>query len=208
MNIGIIGATGRVGSRILTEARQRNHEVTAIVRDKSRVADKTVAILVKDIFELQASDLAAFDVVVNAFGAPRGQEHLHMKVAEQLITLLKGNSKPKLFVVGGAGSLYVDDKQTLLYSLPVFPLEVKPTAQAQAEVLERIRQVNNFNWTFLSPSALFEPGQRKGKYRVGVDNLLVGEDGQSRISMEDYAVAVLDELEHPQHEQERFTVGY
>jgi hypothetical protein len=208
MEIGIIGATGRVGSRVLAEARNRHHTVTAIVRDPAKLAEQQTAVIKKGIFELTVGDFAPFDVIVNAFGAPFGQEHLHMKVAEHLITLLKDKEHPRVVVVGGAGSLTVDDKGTLLLDTPDFPPEVKPTAAAQGEVLNRLRQENGVNWTFISPSALFAPGERKGKYRMGSDRLLIDAQGQSHISMEDYAIALIDEIENPQHIRERFTVGY
>ena len=208
MKIGIIGATGRVGTRVLAEALNRQHIVTAIVRDISKLAGKQNTVINKDIFSLTADDLASFDVIVNAFGAPFGQEYLHMKVVEHLITLLQGKDSPRMVVVGGAGSLYVDDKGTLVMDTPNVPAAVRPTAAAQGQVLNRLKQENGINWTFISPSAMFAPGKRTGKYRIGSDRLLIDDQGQSRISMEDYAIALVDELENPQHIRARFTVGY
>jgi len=208
MKIGIIGATGRVGTRVLVEARNRQHIVTAIVRDITKLADQQTAVVNKDIFALTADDLAPFDVIVNAFGAPFGQEYLHMKVAEHLIALLQGKNSPRMLVVGGAGSLAVDDKGTLVMDSPNVPPEVRPTAAAQGQVLNRLKQESSVNWTFISPSAMFAPGERIGKYRVGSDRLLIDAQGQSHISMEDYAIALVDELENPQHIGQRFTVGY
>jgi len=208
MKIGIIGATGRVGTRVLAEAENRQHIVTVIVRDISKLTGKQNAVINKDIFSLTADDLASFDVIVNAFGAPFGQEYLHMKVVEHLITLLQGKDSPRMVVVGGAGSLYVDDKGTLVMDTPNVPAAVRPTAAAQGQVLNRLKQENGINWTFISPSAMFAPGKRTGKYRIGSDRLLIDDQGQSRISMEDYAIALVDELENPQHIRARFTVGY
>ncbi len=208
MKIGIIGATGRVGTRVLEEAKNRQHVVTAIVRDITKLAGKQTAVVNKDIFALTADDLAPFDVIVNAFGAPFGQESLHMKVAEHLISLLQGINSPRMVVVGGAGSLFVDDKGTLVMDTPDVPPEVRPTAAAQGQVLNRLKQESDINWTFISPSAMFAPGERTGKYRIGSDRLLIDGQGQSHISMEDYAIALVDELESPQHIRERFTVGY
>jgi len=208
MKIGIIGATGRVGTRVLEEARNRHHLVTAIVRDITKLVGKQIAVVNKDIFALTADDLAPFDVIVNAFGAPFGREYLHMKVAEHLISLLQGINSPRMVVVGGAGSLFVDDKGTLVMDTTDVPPEVRPTAVAQYEVLNRLKQESDINWTFISPSAMFAPGERTGKYRSGSDRLLIDGQGQSHISMEDYAIALVDELESPQHIRERFTVGY
>lgn len=181
MEIGIIGATGRVGTRVLVEARNRQHIVTAIVRDITKLADQQIAVINKDIFALTADDLAPFDVIVNAFGAPFGQEYLHMKVAEHLIALLQGKNSPRMVVVGGAGSLSVDDKGTLVLDTPNVPPEVRPTAEAQGQVLNRLKQECSVNWTFISPSAMFAPGERTGKYRVGNDRLLIDVQGQSHI---------------------------
>jgi uncharacterized protein len=208
LKIGIIGATGRVGSRVLAEARNRGHVVTAIVRNPAKLSGQHIAVINKDIFDLTEGDLAPFDVIVNAFGAPFDQAHLHMKVAEHLAALMRGKERPRLMVVGGAGSLAVDEGGTLLRDTPDFPPVFKSTALAQGEVLNLLRQESGINWTFLSPSALFEPGERTGKYRLGNNNLLIDAQGLSHISMEDYAIALVDEIEHPQHIRERFTVGY
>jgi len=131
-----------------------------------------------------------------------------MKVAEHLIALLQVKNGPRIVVVGGAGSLALDDKGTLVMDSPNVPPEVRPTAAAQGQVLNRLTQENGVNWTFISPSAMFAPGERTGKYRVGSDRLLIDAQGQSHISMEDYAIALVDELENPQHIRQRFTVGY
>lgn len=208
MKIGIIGATGRVGSRVLLEAKRHHHDVTAIVRNPTKLSDLQTNILNKDIFMLTEDDIVPFDVIVNAFGAPIGQEHMHIKVAEHLISLLHGKRRPKLVVVGGAGSLSVDDKGSLLLNTPEFPPEVKPTAVAQMEVLNILRRVDDFEWTFISPAAVFAPGERTGIFRLGKDHLLVDKQGVSHISMEDYAVALINEIENPEHINARFTVGY
>jgi len=208
MKIGIIGATGRVGSRVMAEAKNRHHEVTAIVRDPAKLAEQQTAVIKKDIFALTEGDISPFDVIVNAFGAPFGQEHMHMRVAEYLIPLLRGKERPRFVVVGGAGSLAVNDKGSLLLDMPDFPPAVKPTAAAQGEVLNFLRQERGVNWTFISPSALFAPGERKGTFRLGRDRLLVDDRGQSYISMEDYAIALVDEIENSKYIRERFTVGY
>lgn len=105
MKIGIIGATGKAGSLIVKEASERGHDVTAIIRNVAKLADEKVAVLEKDVFELKAEDLQVFDVVVNAFGAPAGQEHLHVDAGRVLIEAVKGAPDIRLIVVGGAGSL-------------------------------------------------------------------------------------------------------
>ena len=124
MKIGIIGATGKAGSLIVKEASERGHEVTAIVRNAAKLSGEQVAVLEKDVFDLKAEDLQQFDVVVNAFGAPAGQEHLHVEAGKVLIEALNGAPNTRLIVVGGAGSLFVDEAQTVrLLDTPEFPKE-------------------------------------------------------------------------------------
>lgn len=207
MKIGIIGASGKAGSQILNEAVNRGHEVTAIVRDASKVTNKTVTVLEKDLFELTAKDLEKFDTVVNAFGAPMGQEHLHVEAGRVLIKAMHEAPHTGLFVVGGAGSLYTDETQTVkVMDTPGFPDFVYPTAKNQGQNLEDLKKETAINWTFLSPSATFALGKRTGHYKTGKDQLLVNSKGESYVSYEDYAAAVLDEIENPKHKNERFTV--
>ncbi|HEY2493261.1 MAG TPA: NAD(P)-dependent oxidoreductase [Paenibacillus sp.] len=208
MNIGIIGATGKAGSLIVKEAKSRGHKVTAIVRDANKLADQEIAVVEKDIFKLNSEDLQSLDVVVNAFGAPAGQEHLHVEAGKVLIEAAKGSPKTRLVVVGGAGSLYVDEAQTTrLVDTPEFPVEYAATANNQAKNLEDLQNSKGIDWTFISPAAFFNPdGKRTGSYQKGQDNLIVNAKGDSYIGYADYAIAVLDEIENSQHHNERFTV--
>lgn len=204
--IAVIGATGKAGTQIINEAAERGHEVTAIVRNASKLADKSVAVLEKDIFNLTSDDLTKFDVVVNAFGAPMGEEHLHVEAGNVLIDALKG-ANTRLIVVGGAGSLYVDEAKTLkVLDTPDFPAMFLPTASNQGKNLEILQGTSDLNWTFISPSAFFAEGTRTGSYQSGKDNLLVNSKGESYVSYEDYAIAVVDEIDNPKHLNERFTV--
>ncbi|KIL41814.1 hypothetical protein SD70_04100 [Gordoniibacillus kamchatkensis] len=208
MKIGIIGASGKSGSLILKEAVERGHEVTAIVRDASKVQHKQVAVLENNIFDLKAEDLKKFDVVVNAFNAAPGQEHQHVEAGKVLIEALKGAPQTRLVVVGGAGSLFADEAQTVrVLETPNFPAAYYPTASNMAKNLEELQSTSGIQWTYISPAAFFNPeGKRTGSYQQGKDRLLVNAKGESYISYADYAIAVLDEIEHPQHRNERFTV--
>ncbi|WP_342565780.1 NAD(P)-dependent oxidoreductase [Paenibacillus sp. FSL R7-0345] len=207
MKIAVIGAAGKAGSEIVKEALDRGHKVTAIVRSAAKVTDSRAAVLEKDVFDLSAGDLKAFDAVVNAFGAPFGQEHLHVDAGNALINALKDAPETRLIVVGGAGSLYVDEaKTTKVVETPGFPDFVKPTALNQGKNLEILQGTEGLKWTFVSPSANFAVGARTGSYVKGKDHLLVNSKGESYVSYADYAIAIVDELEQPQHIGERFTV--
>ncbi|ULM96636.1 NAD(P)-dependent oxidoreductase [Peribacillus frigoritolerans] len=208
MKIGIIGASGKAGSLILKEALTRGHEVTAIVRNEARVQIQGASVLEKDVFDLKEEDIKEFDVVVNAFGAAPGKEHLHVDAGKILIEAMKGAPQTKLIVVGGAGSLFVDEAKTIrvLYT-PEFPKEYFATAFNQSKNLGDLQNATDIQWTFISPSAFFDPqGNRTGRYKLGKDNLLVNSKGESYVSYADFALAVLDEIENPQHINQRFTV--
>lgn len=208
MKIGIIGASGKAGSIILKEAVSRGHDVTAIVRDAAKVSHQQVSVLEKNIFDLKKEDLNQFDVVVNAFKAPNGQEHQHVEAGRVLINALKGNSETRLIVVGGAGSLYVDEAQTMRnFETPGFPEAYFPTAKYMGENLKDLQNTSGIQWTYISPGGVFDPeGIKKGTYQKGKDQIILNSTGESYISYADYALAVLDEIENQQHKNERFAV--
>lgn len=207
MEIGIIGASGKAGILILQEAVRRGHQVTAIVRDPSKLMDTNVRVVEKNIHDLTSDDVKQFEVIVNAFGAPLGEEQAHVDAGHALIKALQGTNT-RAIIVGGAGSLYVDENKSVrLMDTPEFPDFVKPTAKGQGRNLLELQETTDIKWTFISPSALFDAeGKRTGSYKSGKDHLLVNSQGKSYISYADYAIAVLDEIEHPQHINERFTV--
>jgi putative NADH-flavin reductase len=126
---------------------------------------------------------------------------------DKLTRSLKSSGVPRVLFVGGAASLEVAPGQVLL-DQPTFPDFIKPEAEPARQALNRLRQGSDLDWTFLSPSVMFGAGERTGKFRLGKDELLTAEDGQSHISYEDYSVAMLDEIEQPKHVRRRFTVGY
>ncbi|OWY28393.1 NAD(P)-dependent oxidoreductase [Herbaspirillum robiniae] len=203
MNIALIGATGNVGSRILEEALRRGHQVIAIARDAGKIAarDKLTARSadVKDTAALAAA-IAGADVVVSS-------GRFANFTAVDVLPALKQAGVKRLAVVGGAGSLEIAPGKALV-DTPDFPAEYKPEATAGRAFLNDLRGEKDIAWTFLSPSALFIAGERTGKFRLGADQLLADAAGKSWISYEDYAIALLDELEQPKHLRARFTVGY
>lgn len=217
MRITIFGATGAVGSRTVQEALSRNHEVTAVGRNPERLqalADSLAAAGALQVRQGDASDAADVarlslgqDVVISATRPVAGREDELAVAAKGLVGGL-GGSGVRLLIVGGAASLTLPgDPGTLLVDGPGFPVELRPIALACNEQLDVIRGGDEVDWTYLSPPALLEPGVRTGSYRVGRDELLVGPDGTSYLSMEDFAVALLDEAERPRHRRLRFTVG-
>lgn len=207
MKIGIIGATGKVGTKVLQEATRRGHEVTAIVRNAAKLNHSDVKVIEKDIFNLTTDDIKDLDVVVNAFGAPLGEEEAHVEAGRALIALLK-DVDTRAIIVGGAGSLFVDEAQTTrVVDTPDFPDVVKPTAKGQGRNLQDLKDSEGITWTFVSPSAEFDAeGKRTGSYTSGKDQLLVNSQGNSYISYADYAIAIVDEAENADHINERFTV--
>ena len=206
MKVALIGITGRVGTRVAAELLQRGHTVTGIARNAERVEAESGLIVVNGDAAQPASLaplLAGHDAVISA-GRFASMD------AAKLIDAVKRAGVPRLLVVGGAGSLEIAPGKALI-DAPDFPQAYKPEASAGRVFLEVLRaeaKDSPLNWTFLSPSAMFEPGERTGKFRVGGDALLVDANSKSWISMEDYAIALVDELEKNQHPRARFTVGY
>jgi putative NADH-flavin reductase len=213
MKIALIGATGNAGTRLLIEALQRGHMVTAMTRTPAKLPRhpnlKGIVGDVQDEAPLAAL-LTGHEVVVSAYNPQRGAPDYTaavLKGYQNIISATKKAGVKRLVVVGGAGSLEVAPGMQLM-NTPNFPPEYKTEAAAFGQVLTLIRKELDLDWTYVSPSALFMPGARTGKFRLGLDQLLVAADGQSHISMEDFAVALLDEAEHPKHSRQRFTAGY
>ncbi|KAG1465580.1 hypothetical protein G6F56_004855 [Rhizopus delemar] len=206
VKVAIIGASGKSGQVILEESIARGFEVTAIVRNKSKITKK-VEIIEKDIHHLTRADLERFDVVVNAFGSAPGSESEHHVFGKKLIEELQG-TKTRLIVVGGAGSLYVDEEKKIrLIDTEKFPKEYVPIASNQAKNLEDLKASSGVNWTFISPPAIFDPaGEKTGKFKLGKDNLIVNSKNEPYISYADYAIALVDEIEQAKHLNTRFTV--
>ncbi|AEB30527.1 uncharacterized protein YwnB [Carnobacterium sp. 17-4] len=209
MKIGIIGATGKSGSKISAEALIRGHEVIPLVRNASKLIDsKDSRYIEKDLYDLDFDDIKELDVVVDAFNAPLGKEELHQTSLAHIVSLIQGHDAPRLIVVGGAGSLYIDDTNTTrLMDTETFPEEAKATALNMAKAFELLNQTEDINWTYLSPSAFFNPdGERTGNYQLGQDILLTNSEGESEVSYADFALALVDEIENQQFINQRITV--
>ncbi len=211
MRIALIGATGHIGSRILKESLSRGHEVTAIVRDPSKLAytGAGLKIVQGDIFDPDhiSEVVKNSEVVISAFGPSLKETDNLIKATQALITAIKSSGNIRLIAVGGAGSLEVGEGRLLVDS-PEFPQEWKPIAKAHKEALSLYEKEFGLDWTNISPSALIEPGDRTGIFRISGNKLLIDSEGTSKISMEDFAVAILNEVENPKFRKTRFTVGY
>jgi putative NADH-flavin reductase len=203
MSVSLIGATGNAGSRILAELARRRHQVTAIVRHPEKVPklDGVVAIAcdVNHVDDL-ATTLEGHDVVVSSVHFLDGQ-------ADKLIGAVRQARVPRYVVVGGAGSLDNGEGVRLIDAGGV-PEPYRHESRAGCAFLDMLQQTNDLDWTFLSPSAQFVAGERTGVFRLGTDTALRDANGRSWISYEDYAVALVDEIERPRHSRCRFTVGY
>jgi uncharacterized protein len=202
MKIALIGATGNAGSRILAELSRRGHAVTAIARHPEKVPALTGVTALK----ADADDVAGLAVALRDHDAVISSVHFTASDPRKLIEAVHASGVGRYLVVGGAGSLEVAPGVKLIET-PEFPAIYKAEAAAGGVFLDLLRQETKLDWTFLSPSALFVPGERTGKFRLGGDQLLVNDKGSS-ISFEDYAIALADEIEKPAHSRQRFTVGY
>jgi len=212
MNIALIGASGMIGSRILNEAVGRGHDVTAIVRDTARVGPhERVTVVSADATDAHdvARAVAGADVVISAYSPGSGDQSDLSKNAYALIDGLTEARVGRVIVIGGAGSLEVAPGQ-LLVDTPEFPAMYKPRATAQAAQLEVLRSSPGVPvfWTFVSPAAIIAPGERTGVFRVGGDKLMTDAGGQSRISAEDFAIAIVDEAEVATAPNRRMSVSY
>lgn len=206
MNIVLYGATGNAGSRILREFTARGHQVKAVARHPETL--QNVKGLRDDLSSVDriAEIIRGADAVVSAYAPPPNDTDQIIGVTERQIEAVRKAGVPRLIVVGGAGSLEVAPGVTLLASGHL-PEAWVPIASSHAKTLEILKK-SDINWTYFSPAAFFEPGVRTGKFRIAGNTLIANEKGESRISLEDYAIALVDELERPAHECAQFTIGY
>ncbi len=213
MKITILGAGGNIGQRISKEAANRGYELSLITsKDKSFFGfenQENVTIQKEDIFETEALATAFqnSDVVISAYAPPHDNNGLLTPATNSLIAAAK-KADVRLIAVGGAGSLQISETTQLVDS-PEFPEEYKAVALAHREALENVYyKEEQLNWTNVSPSAYIYEGERTNEFRIGENSLIANEEGQSAISMEDFAVAIIDEVENKKFLKKRFTVGY
>ena len=213
MKIALIGATGFVGSAILKEALDRGHELTAIVRHPDKLQPHPKLHPQKgDVYNADevARLVAGHGAVISAFNPGWTNPDIYkqqVKGTEAIIKGVKQAGVKRVLWVGGAGGLEVKPGVQSV-DTPEFPKDWKQGSLATREALNLLRKEPSLDWSFLSPSADLSPGQRTGKFRLGKDQLLKDAKGESRISVEDYAMAMIDEVERPAHIRQRFTVGY
>jgi hypothetical protein len=209
MNIVLYGATGMIGSRVLKELLSRGHKVTVVARDPAKVpAAANVRVLKGDVLDAEsvAETAKGADVAISAYGPPAEAPQLVEDATRSLIAGLKKAGAPRFLEVGGAGSLLVAPGVDVIGSGHL-PEQWRGIAIAHRNALS-ILKVSDLDWTYFSPAAFIQPGERTGKFRLGGDSLVADEKGNSSISAEDYAVALADEVEQAKHIRQRFTIGY
>jgi len=213
MKIALFGASGMIGQRVLKEAVSRGHEVTAIVRDPSKITEKGPKVHAVKGDVLNTADVAKLvaghDAVISAYSPmSTGSPDALLTATRSLIAGMKQAGVKRLIAVGGAGGLEVAPGKKVI-DLPDFPAAWKGIAQAHIDALKVYEtEAGTLDWTNLSPAAMIEPGQRTGQFRTADNQLIADSAGNSKISAEDYAIALLNELEKPTHIKKRFTVGY
>ncbi|WP_431222543.1 NAD(P)-dependent oxidoreductase [Serratia sp. L9] len=213
MKAVIIGATGFVGRRVVEEALARGLQVTAIARQKKDLPDNAnLTVALGDVADSQwlARQLRGHDVVISTYNPGWGEDNLYEKTArgaQQILDAVKQSGVKRLLYVGGAGSLEVAPGVELV-DTPQFPENIRPGAQAVRDLRNKLQQETQLDWTYLSPAALLEPGKRTGQFRLGTTKLLMNGAAPARISVEDLAVAIIDEIEKPQFIQAQFTAAY
>jgi len=214
-NVALIGASGFVGSALLKELLERGHQVTAIVRnpEKITVSHPQLTIVRADVSDIDAIVEAATgkDAIISAYNPGWGNPHIYEDTLHnyaQILAAAKRAGVKRLLCVGGAGTLFCAPGLRVVDS-GVIPEAIMGGVRSLGEFyLNTLMNEHDIDWVFFSPAGTIEPGQRTGVFRLGKDDLIVDEQGNSRISVEDYAVAMVDELEAPAHHYERFTIGY
>lgn len=213
--VAIIGASGFVGSNLVKEATNRGLEVTAIARNVEKINAENISKVAVDVNQVNelSEALKGHDVVISAFNAGWTNPNLYndfIKGSESIQQAAKQAGVQRMIVVGGAGSLYANENEQLVDS-PDFPADIKPGATAARDYLNILKEEKEVDWVFFSPAIEMHPGVtigRTGKYRLGKDQPVFDENMVSKLSPEDVAVVLIDEIEKPKHHKERFTAAY
>jgi uncharacterized protein len=213
MKLVIIGANGKIGSRIAAEAILRRHQVTGISRNpEGGIKNNKIRWIQADVLDQESltAALKGQDAIISAFGIDWQNPdtyHLFCDVASSIIGAARKAGVRRIINVGGAGSLEIAPGVQLV-DTPSFPEVWRQGANEQRKSLEVFRAEKELDWTFFSPAIMIEPGPKTGRFRLGKDNPVFDEKGHSSISYDDYATALIDELEHPAFIRQRFTIGY
>lgn len=213
--IALIGASGFIGSVILKEALERGHLVTAIVRNPQKINLNHSNLIIKECDVLVPENVEIHtkgnDVVISAYNPGWTNTNIAEDTTKAYRSIIEGIKKaeiPRLLIVGGAGSLLVPGGKRLM-DTGVIPKSYLPAVEALANVYYGLKEnESDLNWSFFSPAGNITPGIRTCEFRLGKDYMIVGENGESNISVQDYAVAMINEVENPQHINQRFTIGY
>lgn len=214
-NVVLIGASGFVGSAILNELLTKGHKVTAIVRNpqKINVENPNLAVIKADVSDTNTliNACKGKDAVISAYNPGWTNPHIYEETLRNyplILDAVKQSGVKRLLCVGGADTLFCAPGLRVVDS-GVIPEAIMGGVKSLGEFyLNTLMNEKDIDWIFFSPAGTLEPGQRTGKFRLGKDDLIVDENGTSHISVEDYAVAMIDELENPKHHYERFTIGY
>lgn len=214
-NVVLIGASGFVGTAILNELLNRGHKVTAIVHDPAKVtaSNPNLKVIQADVTDTDVLIEASKgkDAVISAYNPGWKNPNIYEETLKNyplIVDSVKKAGVERLLIVGGAGTLFYAPGKMVMDADDV-PAKLLPGIKSLGEFyLNTLRKENDIDWIFLSPAANMTPGERTGKFRIGKDDLVVDVNGDSNISVEDYAVAMVDELEQKHHHKERFTIGY
>lgn len=214
-NVVLIGASGFVGSAILKELLTRGHKVTAIVRNPQKILVKNsnLTVIKADVSDINALTNACKgkDAIISAYNPGWTNPNIYEETLRNyplILDAVKQSGVKRLLCVGGAGTLFCAPGLRVVDS-GVIPATIMGGVKSLGEFyLNTLRNEKDIDWIFFSPAGTLEAGKRTGKFRLGKDNIIVDEKGNSHISVEDYAMAMVDELEIPKHHYERFTIGY
>jgi len=209
MKVVLFGATGKSGTRLMKELVSRGHQVTAVARDVAKLpATSGVTVKEDDLSDARRTTevVRGADAVISAYAPPASDTDAIVGVTERQVEAVRAAGVDRLLVVGGAGGLEVAPGVSMIDS-GYLPEPYLPIAKSHVKALDVLRG-SDVDWTYVAPAAYFEPGTRTGKFRVGSDELITAANGESRISMEDYAIAMVDELEKGANRRKRVSVGY